>query len=248
MTAVNPKTVLITGGTRGIGRAITERLASEGYRLALTYRNDEKSAQETAQFLDKAGSDFMLLKSDLADPEQTRALPSLVYERFGSLDHLVNNAGMTDDGSFLTMEAVRYQTVMATNLIGTLRLTAAALPLLSKSKLASIVFLSSLAGISGKEGQTAYGTTKGGIIGLTKLLARRYGAQGLRVNAVAPGFIETDMVSELAPSTYQHILDSAALPRMGKPAEVADTIAFLLSEAAGYINASTIKVDGGFSR
>ncbi|MFC5473497.1 SDR family NAD(P)-dependent oxidoreductase [Paraherbaspirillum soli] len=240
------KTVLITGGTRGIGRAVAHRLARDGYRLAIAYRGDAHAAQQTAAELDSIGAQHRLYQADLADPQQAAALPARIVADFGTLDGLVNNAGMTDDGAFLTMEGERYQRVLDTNLFGTMRLTSAALPYLLQADRPAIVIVSSLGGVVGKEGQVTYATTKGALIGLTQWLGRKYGPQGLRVNAVAPGFIRTDMMDSLEPSMYQHIIEGSALQRIGDAEEVADAVAFLLSP--GYIQATTLRVDGGFQR
>jgi 3-oxoacyl-[acyl-carrier protein] reductase len=169
-----------------------------------------------------------------------------VVSHFGGLDGLVNNAGLTDDCAFLTMESERYRRVMDTNLFGTIGVTSAALPYLLKSSEPAIVILSSLGGVVGKEGQVAYATTKGALIGFTQWLGRCYGPRGLKVNAVAPGFIRTDMVSGLSPGMYRHIVEGTALQRMGEPEEVAAAVAFLLRP--GYMQATTLRVDGGFNR
>ncbi|OGQ58017.1 MAG: 3-ketoacyl-ACP synthase [Deltaproteobacteria bacterium RIFCSPLOWO2_02_FULL_53_8] len=240
------KTLLITGGTRGIGRAVAMRLARDGHRLAVSYRNDARAAEETAAELSRLGVDNRIYQADLSDPVQAGALPGRVFADFGGLDGLVNNAGMTDDAAFLALESERYQRVLNTNLFGTMRLTSAALPYLLKSRNASIVILSSLGGIAGKEGQVAYATSKGALIGFTQWLGRKYGPLGISVNAVAPGFIQTDMVSGLKHKMFDHIIEGTALQRMGEADEVADAVAFLLSP--GYIHATTLRVDGGFNR
>jgi len=240
------QTVLITGGTRGIGLSIAERLAGEGWQIAVSYRGDIQSAQRCEQRWAERGYTYRLFQCDISNTEAARHLPAQVVDAFGRLDALVNNAGMTDDGSFLSMAPARYEQVLQTNLIGTLRVTGAALPYLLKSPTRTVVIVASLAGISGKEGQVGYATSKGGLIGLTHLLGRKYGQQGLQVNAVAPGFIKTDMVSGLTPSMYEHILQGTAAHRMGEAEEVADAVSFLLRP--GYVRSTTLKVDGGFKR
>lgn len=240
------KTILVTGGTRGIGRAIVRRLAHDRLALAVAYRGDQRAAHETAEEIISVGGDIRLYQVDLADRQQVGALPTRVANDFGGLDGLVNNAGFTDDGAFLAMDASRYERVLKTNLFGTMRLTAAAMPYLLNGKEPAIVNLASLAGVVGKEGQVAYATTKGGLIGFTQWLGRKYGSKGVRINAIAPGFIRTNMVTELSPSMYEHIIDGTALQRMGEPEEVADAVAFLL--APGYLHATTLRFDGGFKR
>lgn len=240
------KTVLVTGASRGIGLAVSRRLASAGYQLALHYRGDESAARDLAAEMTRRGVPHALFRADLADPAAARALPDQVVERFGRLDALINNAGITDDTVFMTMPRERYAHVLQTNLVGTMRLTHAALPHLCRAEAPAIVIMSSLGGVAGKEGQVAYTTSKGGLIGLTQWLAARYGHTGLRVNAVAPGFIETDMTRQLKPAMTRHILDGTALHRAGHVDEVAEAVLYLLQP--GYMQATTLRVDGGFNR
>jgi 3-oxoacyl-[acyl-carrier protein] reductase len=241
------KVILVTGATRGIGRAIAEHLAQAGARLVLTYRGNQAAAAETAARLAHLGAASWIVQADLADPTVTRALPQQVVERFGRLDGLVNNAGITVDGAYVLLEPQAYRPVMATNLLGTMRLSCSALPWLTASH-GAIVMVSSLAGVNGKEGQVPYSTTKGGLNGFTRLLARQYDTTGVRVNAVAPGFIRTAMAQDLPESMYAHILKGTAQHRMGEAHEVAEVVGFLLSPAATYISGQTILVDGGFHR
>jgi 3-oxoacyl-[acyl-carrier protein] reductase len=240
------QTVLITGGTRGIGLSISEHLAKKGWQIAVSYRGDIEAAERCEKRWTELGYSFRLFQCDISNPDLASRLPSQVTDVYGGIDALVCNAGMTDDGSFLSMDSARYDRVLQTNLIGTIRVTGAALPHLLKSPVCSVVIVASLAGIAGKEGQVGYATSKGGLIGLTHLLSRKFGKLGLQVNAVAPGFIKTDMVNELTPSMYEHILRGTAIDRMGNPEEVADAVSFLL--CPGYVRSTTLKVDGGFKR
>ncbi|MCX7560542.1 SDR family NAD(P)-dependent oxidoreductase [Sulfitobacter sp. F26204] len=238
---------IVTGGTRGIGRAIAEYLARNGAKLAVTYRGDETAAQATRTALAETGAEALVLQSDLTSSEGAKTLLGVVQDRFGRLDALINNAGRTFDGAFAALELADYEPVVDTNLLGTIRLALAAVPMLRKTR-GNIVNLSSLAAVSGKEGQVVYSTTKGGINGMTRMLARHLGTDGIRVNSIAPGFIRTDMVNELPESAYSHILDSTALRDMGNPEDVAKTAAFLASEMSSYVNGSVIRIDGGFHR
>jgi 3-oxoacyl-[acyl-carrier protein] reductase len=240
------RTVLVTGASRGIGLAVARRLAQAGHQLALHYRGDESAARDLAAEMSRGGVPHALLRADIADPAEAAALPGRVVERFGRLDALVNNAGITDDTVFMTMPRERYARVLQTNLFGTMRLTHAALPHLCKAEAPAIVMMSSLGGVVGKEGQVAYATSKGGLIGFTQWLAARYGHTGLRVNAVAPGFIETDMTRQLKPAMTRHILEGTALGRAGRAEEVAEAVFQLLQP--GYVQATTLRVDGGFNR
>jgi 3-oxoacyl-[acyl-carrier protein] reductase len=240
------RTVLVTGGARGIGLAITRRLALAGHRVAITYRADREAAEKVSADLSAQGVDNDIFRADLTDPAQARALPGQVFERFGALDALVNNAGMTDDASFLTMERERYHNVLRTNLFGAVHLTGAAIPYLLKSSGPAIVMVASLGGVFGKEGQVAYATSKGALIGFTQWLGRKYSGAGIAVNAVAPGFIQTEMIAGLEPKMLDHIVGGAALRRIGQAEEVAEAVHFLL--APGYIQSTTLRVDGGFNR
>lgn len=238
---------VVTGGTRGIGRAIAEYLGQCGGKLVVTYRGDEAAAEATRTALNAQGTEALVVQSDLTRAEGAAELLALVRERFGKLDGLVNNAGRTFDGAFAALEPAEYEPVVDTNLMGTMRLALAAMPMLRETR-GCIVNLSSLAAVSGKEGQVVYSTTKGGINGLTRMLARHLGPDGVRVNSIAPGFIRTDMVNDLPESTYAHILDSTALRDMGNPEDVAKTAAYLVSGMSSYVNGSVIRIDGGFHR
>ncbi|MFL6624814.1 MAG: SDR family NAD(P)-dependent oxidoreductase [Sulfurifustaceae bacterium] len=240
------KVVLVTGGARGIGLAITRRLARAGYHLAISYRSDRNAAKAIADELSAQGIVNEMFAANLTNVEEARALPVRVFERFGRLDALVNNAGITDDGPFLNMESERYRNVLRTNLFGTMRLTDAAIPYLRNAAEPAIVIVTSLNGIVGKEGQVAYAASKGGLVGFTQWLARRYSGAGIKVNAVAPGFIATEMTAHLEPKMVDHFLRGSALQRVGRAEEVAEAVNFLLT--AGYVQSTTLRVDGGFNR
>ncbi len=242
------RTILVTGGTRGIGLAIVQRCLRDGWRVAFTWRTDEPRARSLERELGTglAPGRIRAYPLNLADDAAAQALPAQVAQDFGRLDGLVNNAGLTDDGAFLTLARERWQHVLATNFRGTATLSLACLPLLRRAPAPVLVIVASLAGLAGKEGQVAYATSKGALVGLTQWLGRQHGASGLRVNAIAPGFVRTDMVASLEPAMYEHILQGTALHRMGEPDEVADAVAFLLQ--GGYLQATTLRVDGGFLR
>jgi len=237
---------LVTGGSRGIGRAIARKLGAAGHHIALSYCVDQAAAEQTVATLSTEGVEAVAFAADLADPAQARALPGRVAERFGGLDVLINNAGMTADGPFLMLDQQCCAQVLQVNLFGAMRVTGAALPFIQASSRPAIVMVASLGGIAGKEGQVAYATSKGGLIGLALWLGAKCGAMGIPVNAVAPGFINTDMTAGLAPGATNHIVQGSALKRTGEAEEVARVVAFLTG--AGYVQSTTIRVDGGFHR
>ena len=244
--------VLITGATRGIGQAITQRFAREGCRLALVYRADEAAAREVRNRLADAHVEAEMIRVDLDDPRTCRTVVDRVVERYGGLDVLINNAGGTRDGAFAAMSPDRYAGLVRGNLSAPVALALHAAPHLVASARAgrggTVVMMASMAGVVGKEGQVPYATTKGGLIGATRLLARHLGRFGVRANALAPGFIRTGMVDVLDPHMYEHILDASASPRMGDPSEVAEAVWFLASDASSYCNGTVQRVDGGFLR
>lgn len=240
------KVVLVTGGARGIGRAITRRLARAGYRVAVSFRADHDAAAQLSEDLSAQGVAHEIFRADLSDPEQARALPRRVDARLGGLDALVSNAGITDDGPFINMQSERYRQVLRVNLFGAMRVAGAALPYLLQAAEPAVVMVASLGGVVGKEGQVAYTASKGGLIGFTQWLGREYSRAGLRVNAVAPGFIQTDMTAGLEPKMVEHILQGTALGRVGEAEEVAEAVHFLLQP--GYLQSTTLRVDGGFNR
>lgn len=249
MTSFERKTVLITGGTRGIGRAVVHRMVEEGWNVAFTYRKNAGVADDLVAHLRAeagAGQRICAYFSDLAGADALPVLPAQVESDFGRLDALVNNAGVTDDGAFLTMGPARWERILETNFAGTARLCLAAIPVLLRQRSPSIVIMASLAGLTGKEGQVPYATSKGALVGLAQWLGRRYGKEGLRINAVAPGFIRTEMVDSLAPRMFEHILAGTALNRMGEADEVASAVNFLLQP--GYLQSTTLRIDGGFKR
>ncbi len=252
MTGQSSKVVLITGATRGIGRAIAERFLKEGCRLVLVYRSNKMEAAETEKILKKLDADALILQSDLTDSVACRYVVDRTVNHFGQLDILVNNAGTTYDGAFVVMRSEEYELLIRGNICAPILLSLYAAPHLITSAKAgynsTIVMMSSMAGVTGKEGQVPYSTTKGALIGATRLLARHFGHLGVRVNALAPGFICTDMVKGLDSKMYNHVLKASASPRMGEPHEVASAAWFLASNASSYINGQVHRIDGGFMR
>jgi len=246
---IKKRTVVITGATRGIGRAIARRLVSEKeLHTVLIYRSADPTAEELKEEFSYKADDLMIRKADISDRIAINTIFDEVYERYKSLDILINNAGITEDAAFVTLSTSILQRILHTNLVGSMTVTFEALPFLLKTASPRIINMSSLAALTGKEGQSAYALTKGGLIGFTKWLVRRYGAAGLVVNTIAPGFIGTDMVKDLSPKSYSHILQGTPLKRIGEPDEVAEVVAFLASTKSNYLNSNTIRIDGGYHR
>lgn len=247
--------IIVTGGTRGIGRAIVDALADKlsaqdaelgKARLVVTYRSDTAHAEALSSGLQARGIDADVRAMDLGSVASIDAFARHVRESYGAVRALINNAGTTYDGSFLSMSDDGIARLIESNLSGTIHLTEKLLPLLKAADPAAVVFMASAAGVYGKAGQVPYATTKGGLIGYTQLLARRCVRQNIFVNAVAPGFIATDMVAKLDPIMYEPILHNASLQKMGAPEDVAHVVCGLLKP--GYVQATTIKVDGGHLR
>jgi 3-oxoacyl-[acyl-carrier protein] reductase len=249
------KAIIVTGGTRGIGRTIVEAIVEKmiagdksvcDARLIVSYRSGTAQAESLNDELRAKGIASDVLPMDLSSTDSVDAFVHRVGERCGSVQALINNAGMTNDGSFLAMADEAVGGLINANLTGTIYLTEKMIPLLQASGTSSVVFMASAAGIYGKAGQVPYATTKGGLIGYTQLLARRYGRQQMYVNAVAPGFIGTEMVFDLDPIMFEPTLNSASIGAMGTPRDVAHVVCGLLTPS--YLQATTIKVDGGHLR
>ena len=239
------RNALITGSSRGLGRAIALALAGRGDRVAVHYVRGEAAAREVAEQVRAAGGVAEVFGADVSDPAACRQLVEDVTQALGGLDVLVNNAGITRDTLALRMKPEDWQSVLDTNLSAAFHLSKAALRGMLRAGFGRIVNISSIVGIRGNVGQANYVAAKAGLIGLTKALAREYGARSVTVNAVAPGFIESDMTDALPDEVRQSYLKQIPAGRFGRPADVAAAVAFLASEEAAYINGQTLPVDGG---
>lgn len=237
--------MLVTGSSRGLGRAMAERFGRDGYRVAVHYVSSAGPAEEVAAAIRAAGGDAHAFGADVADPEACQQLIKDVTARFGGLDVLVNNAGITRDGLVLRMKDDDWQAVLNTNLSSAFYLSKAALRGMLKSGTGRIVNLTSVVALRGNAGQANYISSKAGLIGLTKALATEYAGKGVTVNAVAPGFIESDMTAALSPELKADYLQQIPAGRFGAPEDVAAVVAFLASVEAGYVNGQTLAVDGG---
>lgn len=244
-SAAQPRVVLVTGSSRGLGRAMALRFGEEGYRVAVHYVSSEGPAQEVVAAIEEAGGEAEAFKADVADKDACVALIKGVTERFGSLDVLVNNAGITRDGLVLRMKDDDWHDVLETNLSSAFYLARAALRGMLRSGTGRVINLSSVVALRGNAGQANYIASKAGLIGLTKALATEYAGKGVTVNAVAPGFIESDMTDALTDDLRSAYLAQIPAGRFGSPEDVASVVAFLASPAAGYVNGQTIAVDGG---
>ncbi len=239
------RVVLVTGSSRGIGRETAAYLGERGYRVAVHYASSAGPAEELVARLEAAGGEAAAFRADVADPEACAALVKAVADRFGGLDVLVNNAGITRDALALRMRDEDWRSVLDTDLSAAFYLSRAALRHLLRSEAGRIVNVSSVVALRGNAGQANYVAAKAGLIGLTKALAREYGGRGVTVNAVAPGFIESDMTDALPAELRQRYLQEIPAGRFGSPRDVAHAVAFLVSRDAGYVNGQTLAVDGG---
>lgn len=241
------KAAIITGGVRGIGKAIAAEFCRNGADVLLCYRSNDAEAEKTQQELKKYGTKVELLKGDVADPETAKTAAEKAKALFGHVDILVNNAGITKDKLLMRMTEAEFTDVINANLNGSFYFLSAVAKLMIKQKSGKIINLSSVAGVYGNPGQVNYSASKAGIIGMTKSAAKELGKRGITVNAIAPGFVETDMTAVLTEQQKEKISQSISLGRTGKPEDIAKTALFLASNHADYITGQVICVDGGLS-
>ncbi len=238
---------LVTGGSRGIGRACAIALAKAGAEVIVNYHSNAEKAKEVVQEIEKAGGKASTLGFDVGNPEATRtALEGLLKEK-KCISILVNNAGITRDGLMMRYSDEDWDNVLETNLKGAFVASQALLRPMMKERKGVIIHMSSISGITGNPGQAAYSAAKAGLIGLTKSMARELASRNIRVNAVAPGYIETDMTAALTPDQKEAMMKVVPLARAGKPEEIASAVVFLASPAAAYITGQVIVVDGGMT-
>ncbi len=239
------KVALITGASRGIGRAIALRLAGEGAKIAINFAGSKEKAEAVKTEIEKLGSQAILVQANVSDAAEVDEMVKKVLEAFGKIDILVNNAGITRDGILVRMKDADFEAVLDTNLKGVFYCTKAVAKLMMKQRSGRIVNMSSVVGLIGNAGQTNYAAAKAGVIGLSKSAAKELASRGVTVNMVAPGFIETDMTAGLPDNVKTATLAGIPLGKMGSPENVADAVAFLVSEHASYITGQVINVDGG---
>ena len=238
---------LVTGGSRGIGRAICLELARQGAAVAVNYAGNEAAAQETVEACRALGVEAEAFQADVADPAACEQLIQAVKERFGKVDILVNNAGITRDGLLMTAKADDFDRVLSTNLKLAYFCMKAASKLMMRQRYGRIINLSSVVGLRGNPGQTSYSASKAGILGLTKSAAKELATRGVTVNAVAPGFIETDMTAVLPENAKTAMLSTIPMGHPGQPEDVARAVAYFAQPESAYITGQVLCVDGGMA-
>ncbi|MCX4347453.1 MAG: 3-oxoacyl-[acyl-carrier-protein] reductase, partial [Lachnospiraceae bacterium] len=241
------KVALVTGASRGIGREIAQTLAAYGASVIVNYNGSKDRADEVVEMISAGGGKAIAVKADVAKAEEIARLFEEAQAAFGRIDILVNNAGITRDNLILKMSEEEYDTVLDTNLKGAFLCMKHAAKIMLRQKNGRIINISSISGIAGNAGQANYCAAKAGLIGLTKSLAKELGSRGITVNAVAPGFIETEMTEKLSEQVKEGMLAQIPLKRAGSVKDIAEAVAFLASERAAYITGQTLSVNGGMA-
>ena len=236
---------LITGGTRGIGKEIALKLSREGFNIAINYRRESDELKCLKEEIENSNVKCLFVQGDVSSFEDCERFVKKTVDELGQIDVLVNNAGITRDMLLMRMKKDDFEQVIDTNLVGTFKVTKNVISYMMKARKGNIVNISSVVGISGNAGQTNYSASKAGIIGFTKSLAKEVASRNIRVNAVAPGFIETSMTDVLKDEVKEEISKNIPLKRMGKAEDVANVVKFLVSEESSYITGQVINVDGG---
>lgn len=241
------RVAVVTGGSRGIGRAIAVELAKQGADVAITYRSNDDEAEKTKSLVEEIGKTCRVYKGDVANAEEVGEIFKEIASDFGRLDILVNNAGVTRDNLMMRMKEAEFDDVISTNLKGTYLCTKAATRQMMRARWGRVVNITSVVGLMGNAGQANYAASKAGIIGLTKSVAREYAARGITANAVAPGYVATELTGVLSEEIKDTIKSQTPLGRFAEAGEVAAAVGFLCGESAGYITGQTLAVDGGMT-
>ncbi|WP_040211546.1 3-oxoacyl-[acyl-carrier-protein] reductase [Clostridium polynesiense] len=241
------KAAIVTGSSKGIGRAIAIKLASQGLNMVVNYRSNYMEAENLINEIEGYGVEALAVKADVRLFNEAEQLINEAMKAFGRIDILVNNAGITQDSLVIRMTEEKFDNVIETNLKGTFNCIKHVVPVMLKQKCGKIINISSVVGISGNSGQLNYAASKAGVIGITKSLAKELGSRGICVNAVAPGFIQTDMTSNLSAKLKDELLNRISLCKLGTPEDIAKAVAFLSSEDSNYITGQVLCVDGGMA-
>ena len=239
------KTVFVTGASRGIGKEVALKYAENGYDVIINYVSDKTDVEALEKEFKEKGADTLILKADVSNPEEVQNVVDKAIEKFGKIDVLVNNAGITRDNLLMRMSEEEFDKVLEINLKGTFLVTKAVTKYMMKKRSGSIINLSSVVGVAGNAGQCNYSASKAGIIGFTKSIAKELASRNIRANAVAPGFIDTDMTSVLSEEVKDNINAQIPMKRMGTAQEIANVVYFLGSEESSYITGQVINIDGG---
>ncbi|KXG43693.1 3-oxoacyl-[acyl-carrier-protein] reductase [Tepidibacillus decaturensis] len=242
---LNSKVAIVTGASRGIGREIALVLAEAGANVVINYMGNRERAEEVAELVKELGRVALVVQADVSNPDDVENMVNLTLTKFGKIDILVNNAGITRDNLIMRMKVEDWDTVIDTNLKSVFLLSKAVSRQMMKQREGRIINISSVVGVLGNPGQANYVAAKAGVIGLTKTLAREFASRGITVNAVAPGFIETDMTASLKEEIRTQLLSQIPLARLGSAKDVAKVVRFLVSEDASYMTGQVLHVDGG---
>jgi len=240
------KTAIITGASKGIGAAIASRLNELGYSLVLKYRSNTASMDELINSFVNKETENVIVQCDISSYEDAKKLVDTAYERFGSVNVLINNAGITKDNLLPLMSEEEFDTVIETNLKGTFNCCKHISKKMIKQKYGRIINISSVVGLAGNAGQINYSASKAGVIGMTKSMARELGKKNILVNAIAPGFIQTEMTDKIPDDVKAEMMKNIPLQRLGQPSDIADSVEFLISDMASYITGQVLSVNGGY--
>lgn len=245
MKLLENKVALITGGSRGIGAAMVKKFAEHGAHVAFTYRSSQEQAQAVIEATAEYGTTVKAYASDASSLEQTQSLITEVVKEFGGIDILINNAGITRDNLLMRMTEANWDDVMNNNLKSVYNFTKCIMRPMLKARKGSIINISSIVGLKGNAGQANYAASKAGMIGFTQSIAQEVGSRNIRCNAIAPGFIATEMTDDLAPELKEQMIQNTALKRLGQADEIANTAIFLASDLSSYITGETLNTSGG---
>ncbi|MEK5485542.1 MULTISPECIES: 3-oxoacyl-[acyl-carrier-protein] reductase [Lysinibacillus] len=245
MRKLEGKVAVVTGASRGIGRAIAVKLAEEGAKVVVNYSGSQAKAEEVVEMIQANGGEAIAVQASVSQTEEVTALMDAAVKTFGSLDILVNNAGITRDNLLMRMKEDEWDDVLNTNLKGVFLCTKAVTRQMMKQRAGRIINISSIVGVAGNAGQANYVAAKAGVIGLTKTTAKELASRNILVNAIAPGFIETEMTEQLPEDIKKGMLTQIPLAKLGQPEDIAKAVAFLASNDANYMTGQTLHIDGG---